>query len=94
MIAQEIANWERLSGKKGTPSLSGNANSLSADTRRLIILGGYVADTFDAVLRFQPQGTEAENQVEFAPFIAFLALLAADREYVNRLMEQVDEAFT
>jgi len=89
LIAKEIAEWEVASGRKETPPPRDNVTSPSVDTRRLIILGGLLGDYFPEFLRFQPQATEAENQVEFAPVAGFLASLAGDKEYVNRLMEQV-----
>ena len=92
MIAQERANWNRLSGQKEAQTRERMA-SLSIEARRQTILGGIDTDCFLWLLRLQPQATEAENQAEFAPWAYFLALLKDDEEYVNRLMEKVFEAF-
>jgi hypothetical protein len=94
LLAQEVDEWKRLSGQKATQQPQGNSNPLSVDTRRQIIIGGMVIDKFPELLRFEPRNNEAEDNIEFAPFISFLALLAADTEYVNRLKEQVSKALT
>lgn len=63
------------------------------DTDRQTILGGIDTEHFPWLLKLQPQATEAENQVEFAQWDCFLALLSADVDYVNRLMKMVYESF-
>lgn len=70
-----------------------NAVTFDADTRRQNILGWIDTEYFPWLLKLQPQATESENQVEFAPWACFLALLASDENYVNQLMEKVAEAF-
>jgi len=58
------------------------------DTRRNIIIGKMVADYFPAVLEFKPRRTIAENISEFAPFAAFLSILADDKIYIALLKEK------
>jgi len=56
-----------------------------AEIRLQIIVGKMVIKHFPEVLQFQPRQTEAENRREFILLDDFLALLAYDKQYVERL---------
>lgn len=92
-IARDLDRLAQLKRQKGKQDQFEKSLVLDVDTRRQIIIGGMVADVFPEVSRFQPLSTEADNEVEFARFGAFLALLAGDIEYVERLKERVSAAF-
>jgi len=66
--------------------------SLSADTRRMIIVGGLFEQYFPEYKHYKPQESEIENQVEFAPVACFLAVLVQDKEYIQQLKAKVDKA--
>ena len=77
-IAQELVEWERCSGKKKAQVL-GKSNLLDVDIRRQIIVGELVCRHFPDLLQCQPRGSEAENQVEFAPLESLLKIIAGER---------------
>lgn len=54
------------------------------EQRRYYAIGKLVTQYFPSVLRFEP-GTPAENAITFEPLEAFLAVLAADSELVQKL---------
>lgn len=56
--------------------------------RRLIIIGGFATDYFPELLRFTPQETEAENEIEFAPLTNFFLFLSMRRNLLDRLMKK------
>jgi len=86
-IEQEIADWERLSGKKKVQVLLGKIDLSDIDIRRLIIIGGFGTEYFPELLSFTPQETEAQNEIEFAPLINFLISLGQRRTVLDRLMK-------
>jgi len=94
MVLQEIAEWEMLSCQQKTAA---ETVSPDADNCRQFIHGEYAmafTDRYPIFRQLQPQTTEPENQVEFAPLIAFYAKLAAEEQMVDRLIGEVTEAFS
>ena len=92
LIAQEIAEWERLSGYK-EKQIASKKDSSNAGNRRQMIHGGYsmaFMDSYPIFQRLQPQPTEPENDIEFAPVELFYSLLANDKELVERLINEVN----
>lgn len=87
-IAQEIAEWERLSGKKKIQVLLETADLSDVYTRRLIIIGGFVTDYFPELLSLTPQETEAENNIEFAPLIKFFNLLGSRQKILKLFIKR------
>lgn len=87
-IEQEIADWERLSGKKKAQIFLKKTDSSDIYIRRLIIIGGFATDYFPELLRFTPQETEAENEIEFAPLTNFFLFLSMRRNLLDRLMKK------
>ena len=84
-IAEEIAEWKAATGQTKFQRMTKVATALDDDIRRLIIIGGFVADKFPEVLQYQPQSSEPENQAEFLPLLVFLALLESETEFIDRL---------
>lgn len=65
-------------------------------TRRQFIFGEYFmkfADKYPCFQRLQPQETEAQNDIEFAPIEHFLLLLESDADYVNNLIAKMEQDF-
>ncbi len=58
------------------------------ETRRKIIVGAVVMAYFPKLETLQPQRTNAENDIEYAPLAAFCSALAADKETMARLEEE------
>lgn len=58
------------------------------DDRRKIIIGGLVSKYFPEVLQFNPQGSNADNNIEFAPLANFLYALANDKQLVEQIKEK------
>lgn len=87
-IEQEIADWERLSGKKKAQMFLKKIDSSDVYIRRLVIIGGFATDYFPELLHFTPQETEAKNEIEFSPLIKFFILLGNRRNLLGRLMEK------
>ena len=86
-IAQEINDWERLSGKKKAQTLLGKSDLSDNYIRRLILIGEIVITYFPELLRLTPQKTEAENEIEFSPLTTFFIFLSNRRNLLDRLMK-------
>lgn len=87
-ITQEIAEWERLSGKKKVQVLLEKSDLSDPDTRRLLIIGGIVEDYFPELHCLTVQESEHENEIEFAPLSDFFKLLGSRRNLLNRLFKR------
>ena len=59
--------------------------------RRQIYIGKVIVELFPKTSEFQPRRTEAENTVEFEELINFVTLLAADKEYISKLIEKAKQ---
>lgn len=73
-----------------------NKEPVSSDivTRRQFILGEYFmkfVDRYPCFQGLQPQETEVQNNIQFAPVERFLSLLESDSEYVNRLIVKIEQ---
>ena len=90
-IAQEKEKLKQLRRQKRAQDARDQEKKNALDTRRNIIIGAMVSEYFPEVLRFQPCRTDAENNVEFAPLTRFLAMLAADKQYVDGLKKRVNQ---
>jgi len=55
------------------------------DKRRRYLIGAFVERMFPDVLRYNPQVTTAQAEIEFKPLIRFLSALSADKKLVERL---------
>jgi hypothetical protein len=87
-VEEEIADWERLSGKKKAQIFLEKIDSSDVDICRLIVIGGFVITYFPELLRLTPQKTEVENEIEFSPLISFFILLGNRRNLLDRLMKK------
>ncbi|MEN6567455.1 MAG: hypothetical protein ABFC57_14285 [Veillonellales bacterium] len=87
-IAQEINEWERLSGKKKAQIFLEKTDSSDIYIRRLILISEFAINYFPELLRFTPQKTEVENEIEFSPLINFFILLGNRRNLLDRLMKK------
>jgi len=92
MIKQEIRSWEDKSRRYRSTILAKDA-SHDVNIRRQIIVGGLFCELFPQVLQLQPQDSEPENQVEFAPIEYFLRLLVSDKNYLAQISDNVQEHF-
>lgn len=88
-IAQEINDWERLSGKKKAQALLKESDLSDIYIRRLILIGEFVITYFPELLRLTPQKTEVENEIEFSPLTNFFILLGNRRNLLCRLMKNI-----
>jgi hypothetical protein len=95
-IALYVTEWEYKSGQKKRQTVLSNIGSYDADNRRQFIFGELSMMFFDKYPLFQqlqPKHSEAENHAEFARVEAFYALLADEKEVMERLIKKLTEAF-
>jgi hypothetical protein len=95
MIAQERANWKRLSGQsESTVTATVTGYQPSAENLCQFIYGEYAMNfflNFPTFRGLKPQGSLKKNEVEFARLALFFEKLAEDHEYVDRLIEEVEK---
>jgi outer membrane phospholipase A len=97
LIAQEIAEWEYLSGQAEPETEIEKEVSCDASNLRQMIHGKYAMAFFDQYPLFQslqPKGSQAENNAEFAPVKKFYELLTTKTPLVHRLIHEATKACT
>ncbi len=87
-IEEEMADWERLSGKKMAQIFLEKPDLTDIYIRRLILIGEFVITYFPELLLLTPQKTEVENEIEFSPLITFFSSLSTRRNVLERLMKK------
>lgn len=89
-IIKEMERVEQLKRQKKAKDIRENNRTKKIDTRRLIIIGGFVLKYFPEVINFQPRRTNAENSIEFMALENALKLLSADKQYLDQLKEKAN----
>ncbi len=79
---------KRLEAEKREKDQRAASAKRKQDAVRHRLIGELIAAHFPEVSQYQPKRTKAENKAEFAELDAVLSLLAEDKEYVSRLVEQ------
>ena len=83
-IARTKEKRLQLERRKRAEEKSKKEKEHKVNISRQIIIGKIVLRYFPQILRFQPKRTDAENEIEFAPLIDALSVLASDK-YFNTL---------
>ena len=88
-IAKSQERTAQLKGQKKEQEIRERKQQEAINTRRKIIAGGIVEKYLPEVLELQPQRTDAENEIEFAPLGKILSVLAADNFHFTPIRKQL-----
>jgi hypothetical protein len=89
-IARETIKLEQLKRQKRAQKAREKEKIRATETRRKIILGGIVIKYFPQFEELQPQKTNEENLIEFAPLSNFLKCLAEKKEWILQLEKEAE----
>jgi hypothetical protein len=79
---------EQLKHRKREQEIRERNKREAVNTRRNIIIGELVSQYFPEVLNLQPKRTADANKAEFEDFEKILSAIAADNNYIMRLIKK------
>ena len=87
-----IQSQERVEQLKRQKILRDNQEKVKQEaitTRRNMLIGELISKHFPEVLNIQPRRTKSENKIAFETLEVFVSMLADDKEYIERLKQNI-----
>lgn len=82
-IQKELEQVEQLKRRNKAKQIRSRNKSEKMNTRRFVIIGKIISTHFPEVLAFQPQRTNADNEIEFASVTNFVKWVALHKDYIT-----------